>query len=210
MGRTTAEWQKLAYECARSKGFHDCRECAGLGYKNGKTDLCCACDGTGLAPMTPTRIGAMLALIHREISEATECVARGRMELRWEAAVPMPFEIEGGDFHREIFAKGWRPEGFGIELADVFLRLCDLAESLGVKMGDQPPFSVRVLNTPEQMANALNDLHGHVACVSHDEPFEVQRVLNGVRELAACAGVDLFDMAELKHAYDLSSTVKGR
>ncbi len=72
-------------------------------------------DGTEYDPLDPERIAARLALIHGEVSEALEECARGRMDL-WHS--------EGG-----------KPEGFGVELADVFLRLVDLAESTGVNLG---------------------------------------------------------------------------
>ena len=59
-----------------------------------------------------------LALIHSEVSEALE-------EYRKD-------DITG----REIYYNpgNLKPEGFGIELADVVIRVLDLAESLGINM----------------------------------------------------------------------------
>lgn len=69
--------------------------------------------------LDPTRIASRIALIHGELSEALEEVSRGRMELYHTAA--------GGSL---------KPEGFGIELADVFLRLVDLAHSCGIDLDE--------------------------------------------------------------------------
>lgn len=59
-----------------------------------------------------------LALIHSEVSEALE-------------------EYRNGDITgREIYynSGSLKPEGFGIELADIVIRVLDLAESLGIDM----------------------------------------------------------------------------
>lgn len=57
-------------------------------------------------------LAARLALVHAEVSEALECVARGRFS---------PSVGEAG-----------KPEGLGAELADIELRLADLWEDVGL------------------------------------------------------------------------------
>lgn len=69
-------------------------------------------DGSPVDPLDPERIASRLANIHAELSEALDAVAHGQMAF--------------------YLGPDGKPEGFGVELADVFIRLCDLAESVGV------------------------------------------------------------------------------
>jgi NTP pyrophosphatase (non-canonical NTP hydrolase) len=85
---------------------------ASKGYHDG-------CGGPGAAPhLEPMRIASRLALIHSEVSEALEACVRNDMALRYET------DADGNQ----------KPEGFPAELADVFLRLVDLARSTGVDL----------------------------------------------------------------------------
>lgn len=206
--KTIAEWQTAAYECARSKGFHDCRVCEGMGGANGVR--CMTCNGTGLAPMTPTRIGSKLALIHCEIAEATECVVRGKMELYYTGPCSTCHNSTGA-FHVNPKPE-WnclKPEGFGIELADVFLRLCDLAESLGLELDTQ---RLDLYAAPdsgaEETVERLFYLHKQVSLV---EPTNVRNaldyVLAALARTAKASGVDLLAMAELKYQYNLTRPI---
>jgi NTP pyrophosphatase (non-canonical NTP hydrolase) len=63
-----------------------------------------------------TSIGAKIALIHSEVSEAIE-------------------EYRNGHPLDETRIEDGKPEGFGVELADVIIRVCDLAERAGVNLG---------------------------------------------------------------------------
>ena len=209
--RTISEWQRAAHELAVSKGFHDCRACQGTGWDEGKAlksakrdcDDCTTCNGTKRAdPHSPTRIASRLALIHCEISEAVECVARGRMELCWK--LPPGTHLEVGQ-RVDCKALGGKPEGFPIELADVFLRVCDLAESLGVVI---PEFgnSARVSDCeiPEEIAAELAYLHQIVVRIQKapTEPRRYGDLCTQLYFLGVWTGVDLLVMAELKHEYN--------
>lgn len=69
-------------------------------------------------PIPPiTRIPETIALMHSEASEALEEYRADRMDL-WHS----PSEI------------GPKPEGFGIELADLVIRAMDTAEALGIDL----------------------------------------------------------------------------
>jgi len=70
----------------------------------------------GADHLDPVRISSRLMLITGELAEAEEECCRGHMDL-W-------------------FGENAKPSGFGIELADVFLRLVDLAETTGVDLED--------------------------------------------------------------------------
>lgn len=67
-------------------------------------------------PAGPHIIGAKLALIHSEVSEALECVRDGDMTTRVSTERP------------------GKPEGLPSELADVVIRTMDLAEALGIDL----------------------------------------------------------------------------
>jgi NTP pyrophosphatase (non-canonical NTP hydrolase) len=187
--KTISDWQKEAHALAVEKGWYE-----------GVTDN-----------LSPTRIGSRLALIHGEISEALDCVSKGKMALYYSFAdgstIPGPNPITQTAAQLGAIAK---PEGFPIELADVFLRLCDFAESMGIQM-DEPfaeasyAFSV---DNPESVAFELNELHNSLSACQWSGPghqidgYVLSGCLSHLFCVAAATGVDLLAMAELKMAYN--------
>ena len=115
--------QKRAHDNAKAKGFYDCKTCGGTGggEEGGYTvPRCGECAGTG----TQSRnVPEAIALIHSELSEALEFY-RNRND---------------GHVLSKIFYSGTResskPDGFMVELADVFIRLLDLSEYVGGDLG---------------------------------------------------------------------------
>jgi NTP pyrophosphatase (non-canonical NTP hydrolase) len=73
-------------------------------------------DETPEEPGRLTSIGAKMALIHSEVTEALE-------------------EYRNGHPLDETRIENGKPEGFGVELADVIIRVCDIAQKAGVNLG---------------------------------------------------------------------------
>jgi len=204
--RSIAEWQKISFENAHKHGFHS-RECLDHVRVTGVNTECPRCNGTGQVEVdhkSPTRIASRLALIHCEISEAVECVVRGRMELYWEPT-------QGPSYTAAYPAAPWhKPEGFGIELADVFLRLCDLAESLGVELNlERDTIPARPDLGTEAAVARLGYLHELVpTCERAEDERRRPRYLNSLLSelflVADSHNIDLLAMAELKHEYNVT------
>jgi hypothetical protein len=203
--KTLPEWQQAAHALFAELGEYWCTACGGIGDEtmvnatgdSPEQQTCRTCHGTGRRELTPTFIAARLALIHLEISRAVDCVLKGELKFDWHADLRMPFLIDVGDSPAQIMAKGWKPSGFPPALATVFLRLCDLAEALGVglpKMVDYPKERV------EGRDALLAELQGlHWSLEHSDEP--VERLCDFAFNLyivASATGVDLQAMASLK------------
>lgn len=196
--RTVREWQREAYTLAVSKGFH------------GQGD-----------PTAPLRVATRLALIHCEISEAVECVARGRTATYWQwpdgattnHGLTNSLSSEQRTYAiRAFISERGKPEGLGIELADVFLRLADFAESLGLVLLECSPVALYQKldsSNPEHVAAALNDLHVVVSDIDPSQPerSDLQVVHLGLVSIAYELGIDLYAMAEIKHAYNLTRPI---
>ncbi len=71
-------------------------------------------DDHPVGPLPPETIASKLALIHSEISEALEDARDGKMDSRW--------DLNG------------KPVGFGSELADIIIRVGDLAGRMGIDL----------------------------------------------------------------------------
>lgn len=104
-GMTIAELVQDSHERARRKGWWDeQRRYAVDGRYEGL-------DPDKIAATIPEK----LALIHSEVSEALECYRDGDM---------FPF----------VEAENGKPTGFPSELADIVIRVCDLAGALGIDL----------------------------------------------------------------------------
>jgi NTP pyrophosphatase (non-canonical NTP hydrolase) len=110
---TIAEWQQEVHQGARDRGWYD----GELGEK------------------TPVRIASLLCLIHSEVSEALEDVRAGRMETKSSNT----YTYDDGDTIEkpaDVVVKT-KPEGFPSELADIMIRVMDMAEWLGIDLEEQ-------------------------------------------------------------------------
>ncbi len=62
----------------------------------------------------PSRPAELLCLVHAEVSEALECIREGQMVT--------------------TFGVGGKPEGYPTELADIVIRVLDIAEAAGIDL----------------------------------------------------------------------------
>lgn len=84
--------------------------------------VCCEFPAATRDDLTVNEVGAKLALVHSEVSEALECVREN------------PSGIVAPSTHLLPNPDGTlgKPEGFGSELADVVIRVLDLCGALGI------------------------------------------------------------------------------
>jgi len=124
-----------AHNNSRNKGFWDdaaCPYCGGdgsiaVGYKDMRlvSEPCKQCDGTGL--LVGPHVLTKLMLVVTELAEAAEDYRDGR-DLR-----QCHYEY-GADKVTVPVDKPRKPCGFPSELADVIIRVADLAGALGIDL----------------------------------------------------------------------------
>lgn len=148
MNNTIPQWQKLVYALAKSKGWYDDvdlgahREMASLAVSAagelGQTTehiragmLCPLVQEitpakNELTPVQYVKI-ARLWLVASEVFEAIECVTNGQ---DW----PDRYERKSTVDENGKFKLAEKPEGLGIELADVAIRLLDFCEAYQIPL----------------------------------------------------------------------------
>jgi hypothetical protein len=149
--------QKEAHACAVAKGFWE--------------------GGPAAEFMRETK----LALIHSELSEALDCIARRQLEACADA--------------------GGKPVGLPTELADVVLRCLGFGEAYGLDVIPRPikydPEAVYDLS-PRFGAVHINGSHQYVALEN------LRTVVERCFDMANAYKIDLLAACKQKHAYNLT------
>ena len=110
------------------------RKCFETAVRKGWWDKYYSRDETPRRAMTPDEVAAKLCLIHSEVSEALEEVRNDRPSLYFSRGASTP----GMSFSEECQQDdaGAKPEGLAAELADVVIRVFDLAGFLDIDIAD--------------------------------------------------------------------------
>ena len=156
--------------------------------------------------------GDLIALVHSELSEALEAYRERRLE-SWETVTPILIDdIYSGAAIR-------KPEGVASELADVVIRVADMAEHYGVDVNRESEgliYDLLLIEACDQ-AKSFGDwialshafaaqtalvFTGWNGVVEHVWAGELAAVLYIIRRMAAHYGIDLDAAIETKMAYN--------
>ena len=148
--------------------------------------------------------GDLIALVHSELSEALEAYRAWGMQSYQIAtdgstAASPPYE--------PVAQKDWKPEGVPSELADVVIRVADMAEHHGMDLDMEArdtPFIA-----PETFGEWIADAHSFAVaayiCKRNDEKqcnWFLSRVIAHAQRMAAHYGIDLDAAIEAKMEYN--------
>ncbi len=132
---------KESHENAITKGFYDCPECGGVGYREDCGSLvilkddyskCPSCNGTGIT--TTKNIPELLMLVVTEIGESVEAL-RENKKANWENyETDLDFQSDfiPADQRQKKSFERWIKNSFEDEIADVFIRLADLCGYMNI------------------------------------------------------------------------------
>jgi len=148
------ELSKKSHENAIEKGFYDCGECGGSGrihnedsHNFDKSTRCGNCMGTGIDQNK--NIPELLMLCITEISEAVEALRCGRFA-DWEKYIK-------GIAYGELF-EAYIKDTFEDEIADVFIRLFDIAGYLEIEFIENRRTEKLTGNICEDLFETIEDL----------------------------------------------------
>ena len=162
----------------------------------------------------PRTFGDLIALVHSELSEALEAYRERELEAYTPpddvigqpgklgtTRQPHPFPGVGGYVNVKVSTK---PEGVAIELADVVIRVADMAEwyewALKIETDIWPLYSP----VSSSFGGWIAELH-HRVSLAYDNPdkiWRLSRVVTLVQQMAAHYGIDLDAAIEAKMEYN--------
>ena len=150
--------------------------------------------------------GDLIALVHSELSEALEAYRE------WDSVRAMRFESPQYGLDDPLHGK-YKPVGVPSELADVVIRVADMAEHYGVDLSNLPVsrhywehHSPITLNADCSFGDWICIIHRIVALASWRASGlrVLARVVRAVQQMAAHYGIDLDAAIEAKMEYNRS------
>ncbi len=154
---------------------------------------------------TERTFGDCIALVHSELSEALEWYRKS------DSVRPMREESPQYGLDDPLHGK-YKPVGVPSELADVVIRVADMAEWYGWKLGGSPRFQFQRFGGLVSFGDWIATLHGVTAEAfgySKNKDGEdgfiqgsLVELINGVERMAAHYGIDLDAVIEAKMAYN--------
>ena len=145
--------------------------------------------------------GDLIALVHSELSEALEAYRNGPNITQ-----------TGPDYHLATVHTGAFVNAVATELADVVIRVADIAEWYGWKLGGSPRFQFQRFGGLVSFGDWIATLHGVTAEAfgySKNKDGEdgfiqgsLVELINGVERMAAHYGIDLDAAIEAKMEYN--------
>ena len=161
---------------------------------------------------TERTFGDCIALVHSELSEALEAYRERELEAYTPpddvigqpgklgtTRQPHPFPGVGGYVNVKVSTK---PEGVASELADVVIRVADMAEWYGVELDDAvEAFGKDVAPMEGSFGDWITVGHVLLSRVAQNG-FAVGGFVKHIRYMAAHYGIDLDAAIELKMAYN--------
>ena len=153
--------------------------------------------------------GELIALVHSELSEALEAYRVNGIDSWLERQYPHSRDTQPLT-HLDVSEEGDKPAGVASELADVVIRVADMAEWYGYDLSiaeEKKPFDYfkpRALT----FGTRITMLHGLAADAFRHEGSEavvehcLAALVAGVRDMAAHYGIDLDAAIEAKMEYN--------
>ncbi len=179
-------WQEASHTLARSKGWY--------------AEYDKSTDERWRGAFEASRV----QLILNEIAEASEELRDGRPMLYWEGGIKLPEEKLGPGARK--------PEGFAIELADVFLRAVDFAEmeSITLEWDTSVEFCAYHISSSVCLNACLLSLSGALLARYFDDEVSTKDMLSalvsGCRALCEAVHKDhtFEEIVRIKHTYNLT------
>ena len=155
----------------------------------------------------PRSFGDLIALVHSELSEALEAYR----ETKWHLS-----DADVQILTAEALRQGKKPVGVASELADVVIRVADMAEAHSGTLNADIPFTVDPWVKDASFGDWITMLHGILTDVLrhwYDEKFigvipdrhwigDASSFVRGVYGMAAHYGIDLDAAIEAKMQYN--------
>ena len=158
---------------------------------------------------TERTFGDLIALVHSELSEALEAYRVNGIDSWLERQYPHSRDTQPLT-HLDVPEEGDKPAGVASELADVVIRVADMAEWYGETIASrvgEPAFIGKSVSKPS-FGDWVSELHWQVANAWNEHEYDrigaLSDVVHTTERMAAHYGIDLDAAIEAKMEYNRS------